>query len=115
METGEPQTYTSGPSKELKFYDGPGHKAPCQTGWKCPKGDPSKEANYTLSAKNQQTLLLWRHVKATNGAILEGAVDTLLADNLAMLDDLARIRDRMRGAKDAAEGMAVSLLPFLRR
>lgn len=117
METGKPLTYPSGPNRELKFYDGPSHKAPCQIvqSWKCPKGDPSKEASFTLSKKNQQTVLLWRHIRATNGAILEGAADTLLADNLSILDDLARIRDGLRGAKSAAEGMATSLIPFLRR
>lgn len=116
METGEPQTYPAGPNKELKYYDGPSHKAPCQTKqtWKCPKGNPSREAEFELSKKNQLAVLVWRHVRATHGQILGGDVDRLLADNLAILDGIYRERERMQVATDSANGMALSLMPFLR-
>lgn len=117
METGEPQTYTSGPNKELKFFDGPAHenKSPCMTGGKCPKIHYSREAEFVLSTKNHNTVLLWRHVRSTHGRILEGGhVDRLLADNLAILDDIYQQRERWRNNKDSTDGL-LNLIPFLRR
>ena len=117
METGEPMTYPCGPTKELKFYDGPAHenKSPCMTGGKCPKIHPSREAEFILSPKNHLTVLLWRHVRSTHGRILEsGNVDRLLADNLAILDDIYAQRERWRNKNDSTDGL-LNLIPFLRR
>lgn len=118
METGEPQTYSSGPDKELKYYDGPNHKAPCQTKqtWQCPKGDPSREADFVLIKKNHLAILLWQHVRSTHGQILaDSNVDRLMADNLAILDGLYRAKERAMASRDSADGMVMSLVPFLRR
>lgn len=118
METGEPLTYTSGPNKEKKFYDGPAHedKSPCITGSsKCPKVHYSREAEFVLSTKNHLTVLFWRHVRATHGRILDdGNVDRLLADNLAILDDIYSQRERFNNNKDATDGL-LRLIPFIRR
>ena len=83
MDTGEPKTFRAGPEGELKFYD-QNHKAPCFTGWKCPKESPAKEKDHLLSERNHRVAMIYHHVKASCGQV--GPIDTLLAHLLSFVD-----------------------------
>ncbi|HEV8061534.1 MAG TPA: hypothetical protein VGP68_16765 [Gemmataceae bacterium] len=102
--TGKVKTYMTGagPREQVRGKLNP---PPCS---ECPKGSPEEEAEHLLSADNWLTWQIYREVKATNGACLTDAMkaDALLMRNLAMLDELARVRERQQLGRELAANVA---------
>jgi hypothetical protein len=73
----------------------------------CPKGSPAEEAEHVLTPENWQAWQLYREVRATNGACLSEAMrnDRLLMQNLTLLDELARARDRQQLGRELAHNL----------
>jgi hypothetical protein len=78
----------------------------------CPKGSPAEEAEHLLSADNWLSWQIYREVRATNGGCLTEAMkaDPLLMRNLAMLDELARVRERQQLGRELAANVARFLI-----
>ena len=96
LETGEPETYRSGPTREEVPKLWPrGTGPPCKT---CPKGSPAEERDHVLTAKNWRTLKIYQQVRATGGHCLTDAerVDPILRQNLATIDVLVRAHEHQR-------------------
>ncbi|TKB88313.1 MAG: hypothetical protein E8D43_00015 [Nitrospira sp.] len=122
MTSGEPREYERGPKdgsrpREKYFITvAMGHKAPCTTGWKCPKGSPANEPEVTLSKKNGRTVLLYLQAKAT-GFHYVPEFDALLADNFRIIQGVYAAWEREQAhtvAKEGAANAALSLVASMR-
>lgn len=91
METGEPRTYRAGPNRELRFYWNNG-KAPCRTGFHCPKGSPEEAADYVLTPKASRILRAYFLGRGTNWEGVE--LDDVAREFFALLDGIFRDHDR---------------------
>lgn len=115
LETGEPKTYRAGPNRELRYYEG--QPPPCkQPGNSCPKGSPETAHEHELSDKNWRVLNLYRRGRVTGFENV--TIDALLAENLAIVDELYRSWERWRAAEASGSNVAsqlIHLLPALRR
>lgn len=104
MKTGKPIVKERGPQRE-KFHLTPanaGYKAPCFTGYKCPKGTPATEHEHILSAKNRRVLMLYHQARAT-GFQFAPHFDALLADNFAIVDGMVRDFERQEQTEAVTE------------
>ena len=100
FETGEKQTYKSGPNRvEIQRTWPKGTGPPCKT---CPKGSPAEEHEHILSLKNWRTLMIYQQVRATSGHCLNDAerMDRILRQNLATIDTLVRLHEHQRLVMD---------------
>lgn len=109
--TGKVKTYAGGTRELMRTKNSPPPCAfdrPGSSERACPKGSPAEEAEHILSAENWQTWELYRQVRATNGACLTDAMkaDALLMRNLALLDELARVRERQQLGRELAANVA---------
>jgi hypothetical protein len=109
--TGQRKTYRGGTCDLRRGKNSP---PPCFYDAKaCPKGSPAEEQEHVLSPENWQAWQLYREVRATNGACLTDAMraDRLLMQNLSILDEMARVRERQQLGREVAS----NLLPLMFR
>ena len=113
MDTGKPKTFRAGPNREVKYYTAEtGHKAPCRTGWKCPKGTPETAHEKVLSERNRRTVKIYEVARAT-GYQYVPEFDSVLADNFRIIDRQMRAFERGEQADLAAIGL-MKVLPTLK-
>jgi hypothetical protein len=107
LETGKLKTYRSGPSREEKPQLRPaGTLPPCGD---CPKGGKHREWETRLSAANLKTLALYRETRA--GVPLSRAErrDSIVRENMALIDGLVRDWERHRQGEEFAMQVATLL------
>lgn len=94
LETGEQQTYQSGPQrKELPLLRA-GSPTPCHV---CPKESPEKAKEVELSEKNWQAWNFYTQAKATGLTEVERA-DPIVRQAFALLDPILRAANAKQDA-----------------
>lgn len=96
--SGERKRYCGGTKDFVRPANSP---PPCS---ECPKESPAKEHEHVLTEENWLMWQLWREVRASGGACLTEKMkgDRVLLENLSLIDDLARIRERRQLAQEIA-------------
>ena len=106
LETGERETFRSGPNRDLvPVGRPPGTPTPCN---KCPKGSPEKAKTLELSEKNWSAFAHYQESKAVGLTEAERR-DPIVRRNFALMDRIAAERDR----RDHSQGMAEALIAVL--
>jgi hypothetical protein len=106
LETGERETFPSGPTRELLPLERPANvPTPCN---KCPKGSPERAKKIELTAKNWEAYAHYQQGKAVGLTEAERS-DPIVRRNFALLDRLTKEREQI----DTARGMAEALLAVL--
>jgi hypothetical protein len=102
FETGERDTFLGAEGTRLDVIRSV--PPPCE---KCPKQSPEREREHVLSAKNLQTMVLYRQVQATSGACLTARErrDSVLVNNLAVVDGVVKACEKILDARKQREQM----------
>lgn len=112
LEKGEPVTYIVGPNREEVFEDGPEHRPPCQTGTKCPRGNPEEGPSHDLTPLGDEIFRTYLAQRATSGRSLTAPQrrDWFLMQMMAVVDGLVRRWEREVSAERTAEDTGYMLM-----
>lgn len=106
IETGEKQTFKSGPTRELlPMALGPNDAPPCH---KCPKGSPEKAKELELSEKNWAAFAHYEESKVA-GLSEEERRDPIIRRNMALIERI--VSEKRNG--DQARNLAEALIAVL--